>query len=71
MWGGAVASAAEAVIENRSFIAAVNRSATQKQEQRRVFQQTIEAQPRRSCYRSAEARRHPKTKTKSSFSLGY
>jgi hypothetical protein len=34
-------SAAEAVAENRAFIAAVNRCATQKQEQSHVFQQTV------------------------------
>jgi hypothetical protein len=55
MWGGAVASAAEAVIENRSFIAAVNRCATQKQEQRRVFQQTVKSQLFCGSYGTAEA----------------
>jgi hypothetical protein len=39
-------SAAEAVTGNRSFIAAVNRCATQKQEQRLVFQRTVLAAER-------------------------
>jgi len=34
-------SAAEAVIENKAFIAALKRCATQKQEQGCVFQQTV------------------------------
>jgi len=34
-------SAAEAVNENEAFIAAVDRCATQKQEQNQVFQQTV------------------------------
>jgi hypothetical protein len=36
-------SAAEAVTENKAFIAAVNRCATQEQGQSRVFQQTVKA----------------------------
>jgi hypothetical protein len=34
-------SAAKAVAENKPVIAAVNRCATQKQEQNRVFQQSV------------------------------
>jgi hypothetical protein len=36
-----VASAAEAGTENKPAIAAVNRCATQKQDQNRVFQQSV------------------------------
>jgi hypothetical protein len=38
-------SAAGAVIENRSFIAGVNRCATQEQKQRRAFQHTVKPCP--------------------------
>jgi hypothetical protein len=38
-------SAAKASIQNKAFIAAVNRCATQKQRQNRGFQQTVKAQP--------------------------
>ena len=38
-------AAAKAGTENKAFIAAVNRCTTQKQDQNRVFQQTVEAVP--------------------------
>jgi hypothetical protein len=38
-------AAAKAGTENKAFIAAVNRCTTQKQDQNRVFQQTVKPRP--------------------------
>jgi hypothetical protein len=53
-------SAAKAVIENMPVIAAVNRCATQKQEQNRVFQQSVKARILSALSGTAEAERYPK-----------
>ena len=69
-------SAAKATTEDRTLIAAVNRCATQKQEQNRVFQQTLKPHSKQWGYRGAEALRHPRSRhpnsrSKPSFPAGF
>jgi len=66
-----VTSAAKAVAEDNLVIAAVNRCATQNQEQNPVFQQLVKPRLEECGYRSAEALRHPKSRhPKSGATLG-
>jgi hypothetical protein len=60
-------SAAKAGPENRSLIAAVNRCATQNQEQQQLFPQPVKPDSKQSSYRSGKPLRHPKIKSNSTF----
>jgi hypothetical protein len=66
------ASAAKAGTESKPLIAAVNRCATQKQEQNGFFRQPVKPIPKWCRYRSAEALRHPKSSPRrSAIEIGY